>query len=653
MKAALKVPKNLDFHKIGLKVGLEIHQQLDTKRKLFCECPPIIVSHEELSRSPRIRRELRIAKSELGEVDVAAAFEVQRGRVFEYIAPPSASCLVELDEEPPHEISYEALVIGLAVALALNAKPVDEVHVMRKIVVDGSNTTGFQRTAIIAMNGWIETTFGRVGIQTITLEEDAARKLEERENVVVYALDRLGIPLIEISTAPEIHTPTQAKEVAETIGILLRLTGKAKRGLGTIRQDINLSINGSPKIEIKGIQRLELLPKVIANEARRLYGLLLIREELLRRGASPNEVLSQEVFDVTDLFKDCNSRIIRSAMSRGEKVYAVKLPRFDGILGVELQENRRFGTELADYVRQWTGLKGLIHSDELPAYGISEDLVKSLREYLDVGEKDAFVIVVGPQNKVLKALNVVKERAAQAIIGIPKETRAANEDGTTKYMRPQPGSARMYPETDVPPIVVTEELLREARKLVPPSPTKKLEELVKVYGLSKDLAKQILLGGYLKLFEELTSACKTFTPSLIASIFTSLAGELRKHGIEISEIPDDVLREVVVLADAHSLGKDGLVMLITEVSKRGITQANEVRRILDELKLHRLDLESIRLEIKKVIEENKDVVLNKGDRAFSFIMGKVMSKLRGRVDGKLVAAIVKEELSKALSSKEL
>ncbi len=646
MKAALKIPKSLDFQRLGLKVGLEIHQQLETSRKLFCECPPITVSHEELAKAPRIRRELRVAKSELGEIDVAAAFEVQRGRVFEYIAPPSASCLVELDEEPPHEMSREALVIGLAIALALHAKPVDEVHVMRKIVVDGSNTTGFQRTAIIAMNGYVDTSFGKVGIQTVTLEEDAARKIEEHDNVVVYALDRLGIPLVEISTAPDIHSPEQAKEVAETIGILMRLTGKVKRGLGTIRQDINLSISGSPKIEIKGVQRLELLPKVIANEARRLYGLLMIRDELRRRNVKPNDVMSQKPVDVTDLLRDCGSRIVRSALQRGERVYALKLPKFDGILGIELQEGRRFGTELADYVKQWTGLKGLIHSDELPAYGITEDYVQAIRDRLEMGNLDAFVIVIGPTNKVLRALDIVKERAAYAVIGIPKETRAANDDGTTRYMRPQPGAARMYPETDIPPIVVTDELLNEARKLVPPPPTEELTKLVNTYGLSRDLAKQILLSGYLRVFEDLAKECRSFSPSMIASVFTSVAGELRKLGIELSEIPDAVIREVILVADSMNLGKDGLVALLMEVGKRGVKIPEKVRELVEALGIKPLDLESVRKEVEEVINNHMNEIMARGERAFSFVMGKVMSRLRGRVDGKLVAKIVMEELSK-------
>jgi len=644
MKASITIPKKLDYEEIGLKVGLEIHQQLATSRKLFCNCRPVVLPLDRLRNAPRIRRELRVGRSELGEVDVAAAFEIQRKRVFEYIAPREASCLVELDEEPPHDLSREALVIALAIALAMHSLPVDEVHVMRKIVVDGSNTTGFQRTAIVALGGYVDCPSGRVRIQTVTLEEDAARKIEERGNVVIYSLDRLGIPLVEISTAPDIRSPQHAKEAAETIGTLMRLTYRVRRGLGTIRQDINLSIRGSPKIEIKGIQRLDLLPKVVANEARRLYGLLRIRDELRKRGATSQEVLAQQPVDVTDIVKDCNSKIIKSAIRRGERAYALKLPKFDGLLGVELQEGRRFGTELADYVRQWTGLKGLIHSDELPGYGIAEDAVKEIRRSLEAADGDAFVIVLGPKTRALRALEVVRERAAQAIEGIPKETRAANDDGTTRYLRPQPGAARMYPETDIPPIRITSDIIEEAKKIMPPLPSEKLAFLRRAYNLSEDLARQLLLSEYLPLFENLAKSVHYLQPSLVASIFTSLAGELRKDGIDISMLSDDVLREIVLVGDRLRLGKEAIMTLLREAAVRGIESPQAVAQLAKELGLESVSEDEIRQRVRTVIDTYRQEILKRGNRAFSFVMGKVMGELRGKADGKLVARIVQEEL---------
>jgi len=647
MKAALQVPEKLDYHALGLRVGLEIHQQLDTPRKLFCSCPPKTVTENELRQSERFIRTLRIGRSELGELDAAAAFEFQRGRVFEYIAPHEASCLVELDEEPPHPICEEAVVAALAIALALGANPVDEIHVMRKIVVDGSNTTGFQRTAIVALGGVVHDPEGDVRIQTITVEEDAARKIEEREGRVVYSLDRLGIPLIEISTAPDIRSPDHAKRVAEKIGLLMRLAKVAKRGIGTIRQDINLSIDGTPKIEIKGVQRLDLLPKVIANEARRLYGLLMIRDELRKRGVREEDLANQVPVDVTEIFRNTKCKFIARTIKQGERVYALKLPKFDGILGVELQPGRRFGTELADYVRQWTGLAGLIHSDELPAYGIDENEVTKVREALNAGPEDAFILVVGPSEKALRALEVVKRRCIDALHGVPKETRAANDDGTTRYMRPQPGAARMYPETDIPPLRVTRELLEKAQALAPPTPEKKLAELIEQYKLSEDLAKQMLHSEYLSLFEEAVKRFSNLEPSLIASIFTTIRGELKKDGMDLDMLSDEQILTVLEVSNEYKLDKDSIKELLAYVCKRGSATIRELREYIERV-LRPMSEDELRKFIRSKIEEFSDEVKRRGPRAFSFLMGKIMQELRGRVSGKRVADILRDELSKFL-----
>ncbi len=644
--SAISVPKSIDYEAIKLRVGLEIHQQLDTSSKLFCNCVPSIVDDSILKKSAHVKRFLRATRSELGEIDTAAAFETQRQRIFDYIAPSTASCLVELDEEPPHPLNRDALIIAIAIARALNSMIVDEVHVMRKIVVDGSNTTGFQRTAIIALGGRVSDEYGDVGIQTIALEEDAARKISEDIGSVTYSLDRLGIPLIEISTAPDIKSPLHAKRIAEKIGLMLRLTGKAKRGIGTIRQDLNISIAGAPKIEVKGVQKLELIPKVIEEEVRRLVGLLMIREELVKRGASREEVLSQRYVDVTDILKNCNSRLIRDSITRGGRAYAIKLPKFGGILGIELQTNRRFGTELADYARQWANVKGLIHSDELPGYGIDESMAIELKKYLGVGQSDAFVIIVDEPKKVLKALEIVKQRAAEAIIGIPKETRGANDDGTTRYLRPQPGAARMYPETDVPPIRIDDVIMKEAEKYIPPTAEEELEQLTKVYGLSYELARQLIHSEYLMLFKNAVKIYR-IEPKTIATVLTVIMGELRSEGIDVDTISDEQLHILFKLIEGYKLGKDSIknaiVMLIQNPM---MTYEDIANAILSK----RIGIDEVRQIVRSIIINNIDDVRKRGPKAFQYVMGKAMNELRGKVDGKQVALIVREEIDKVLSS---
>ena len=646
VEAKLDVAK-YDPRKLGLRVGLEIHQQLDTKHKLFCSCPTKLV--EQPPEKPAFARRLRPTRSELGEVDIAALFEWRKGRVYEYYAPDECSCLVEADEEPPHSLNRDALVIGLSIALALNAKPVDEVHVMRKIVIDGSNTTGFQRTAIIALGGCIELPSGKkVRIQTIAIEEDAARKVDERGNSVRFLLDRMGVPLIEISTAPDIETPEEAYETAFIIGQLMRLTGKVKRGIGTIRQDLNVSIKGGVKTEIKGVQRLDLLPKVVLYEAIRQARLLEIREELRKRGISPQDVEREsKIVDVTEIFKNTKCRIIKRALSRGGRVYAVKLPGFHGLLGVEVQPGRRFGTELADYARFWGGVGGIFHSDELPGYGISEEELSKVFEVVGARKGvDAVVIVADEPKAARKALEAVIERAKMAVIGIPKETRAVLPDGTTKFMRPQPGAARMYPETDIPPVEITDDILAEANKLKPVHPLVKLKELKTKYGLSEQLAQQLLRHVHLDFYEYLAEKYgDKVSPTYIASIFINILRNLEREGVPVENLSENHIEDVVRALAQHRITKDVVPQVLEFLAKNPTKNVEEAIKALG---IGAISLEEVEKLVEEAVEALKEEIMSRGMAALSKVMGRVMPVLRGKIEGRVVAEIVKKKISELL-----
>ncbi|MFC1454854.1 Glu-tRNA(Gln) amidotransferase subunit GatE, partial [Candidatus Undinarchaeota archaeon] len=291
----------IDYAKIGLKAGIEIHQQLDTE-KLYCKCPSAISKNEpEFS----ITRKLRAAASEMGEYDPAALLEMKKDRTFEYQFDPKTACLVELDEEPPGPLNPEALRIALQLSILLNANISEEVHVMRKTVVDGSNTGGFQRTSLIATGGQVDTPEGKVDLLAICLEEDAARIISKEEGKSTYNLDRLGIPLIELATAPQMKTPNQVREVSYKIGSFLRSL-KVKRGLGTIRQDVNISIKEGVRVEIKGVQQLNTIPLLVELEARRQIELVKIAKELKKNKAKVGELK-----DVSEALKKSESKIIK------------------------------------------------------------------------------------------------------------------------------------------------------------------------------------------------------------------------------------------------------------------------------------------------------------------------------------------------------
>ncbi len=633
-----------NYEELGLRVGLEIHQQLDTKHKLFCDCPARLAS----SSTPTIEviRYLRAAKSEIGEIDPAALYEMQRGRKIIYQVPQGHACLVELDEEPPHELNREALAIAIAIAKALHSTILDEIHVMRKIVIDGSNPTGFQRTAIVAIGGYVEDEEGKVGIQTICVEEDAARKVDEGPGYVKYNLDRLGIPLIEIATTPDIKSPEQALRVAFKIGLIMRLTGKVKRGIGTIRQDLNVSIKNGVKTEIKGVSKLELIPKVIKYEVMRQLKLLEIRDELRRRGLHEDE-LSYEIYDITEIVRKSRSKLIRKLIEKGNRVYAVKLPKLSGILKIEVQPNRRFGTELSDYAKAWGGVGGLIHSDELPGYGIDEEITNEIYKYLKLKKgRDAFAFVISDKDRAQRALQAIIDRVKYALKGIPRETRGANPDGTTRYLRPQPGAARMYPETDVPPIKVDESILREASKYVPKTPDELLKELVEVHKLSKDLAFNLIKDPMLHLYLDLVSELgNDVPPRIIASTLMIHMKSLKSEGVNIDVIDVSTLKKVLLAVGKGEVAKEAIPEILAEYARR------YPKAVIDEIisKFKGLSRDEVVKIVRKIIEDNKDEIIKRGVKAFNFVMGKVMSIVRGKVDGKLVAEIVKNELSRLMS----
>lgn len=630
----------VNYADLGLKVGLEIHVQLNTDKKLFCPCPTRTSGE---GKQVVFQRYLRPARSEVGEVDPAALLEWKRGRLYVYTAPENQTCLVEADEEPPHPVNEEALVVALAVARALKMDIVDEVHVMRKIVIDGSNVGGFQRTALIAMGGHIDVEGKRIGIQTLCLEEDAARKIEERDVEVHFNLDRLGIPLIEIATRPDINSPELALKTALKIGQLVRLTGKAKRGLGSIRQDLNISISGGAKVEIKGIQHLYLIQQVVEYEVERQVKLLEIRDELQKRNVSRDDI-KPDIVDVTKIFENTQSKLIKRALSQPEgAVFALKLPGFKGLLGREIQPGRRFGTELSDYAKVWSGVGGIIHTDELPGYGIEVNEVAKL--YSETGsdpEKDAVVIVVDARRKAEKALFSIAERASYAVVGVPEETRAANPDGTTRYMRPRPGAARMYPETDIPPIVITQELLKNAELYVPEHPDVKYKRLLEEHGLSRSLALALLNDLRLDLYEHLAKNYGGKVPcSVIASIFVNVIPALRREGIPVDDLDESILENVIKALAEGVIAKEAVPDVLSYLARNPNTDIAKATEALGIKYVSMEDLDSI---IARAIDVNKEKIFAKRDKAFSIVMSEVMKTVRGKVDGKLVAERVKTKL---------
>jgi glutamyl-tRNA(Gln) amidotransferase subunit E len=575
--------------------------------------------------------------SELGEVDPAAMWEFRKHRVFVYEGYYDTTCLVELDEEPPHEPDPESLEVALAVAQMFNAKVFDEIYVMRKIVIDGSNTSGFQRTMLVAHDGLAKFFDYKVPIQTIALEEDAARKIEERGDTVVYRLDRLGIPLIEISTGILTYSPQEIMEVAYYIGHSIKMTGKAKRGLGTVRQDVNVSISNGAKTEIKGVPDLGLIPKVIEYEVQRQLNLLAIRDELRSRGVR-EDWFTEDFIDVTDIFSGTKSNILRRVIDTGGRVIAIKVPGLRGILGKEVQPGRRFGTELADRVRVWTSLSGLIHSDELPGYGITGEEVSRVSSRLGV---DSFILLAGNNDRDLAdAVKVIIERIKEAMYGVPEETRAANPDGTTKFMRPRPGAARMYPETDLRPIRVTIEMLEKARSLIPEPIESRVNRYIS-YGMSRELAMQVIRSPYYDLIDYLIEEFKDkVSATLIANTLVNTLRSLQRDGVDVSRINEEHLRDLFNALSNGAITKEAIPDVLRAWAEEPSANINA---IIGKLGLSKMSYGEVR---EVVFKRARELGIKDRDK----LIKALIRDLRGRADPSDVIRAVDEYLNTEKSS---
>ncbi|MDP4012096.1 MAG: Glu-tRNA(Gln) amidotransferase subunit GatE [Candidatus Nanoarchaeia archaeon] len=467
----------MNYKNIGFKCGLEVHQQLET-HNLFCNCPSLV--RDPNNPNIKFNRKLRASAGETGTIDLAAAFETKKGKKIFYEACSTSSCLVECDDEPPHKLNEDAIDTAIMIAMLLNAKIVDQIHVMRKVVVDGSNTTGFQRTMLIATDGYIETSKGKVSIPTICLEEESAQKLNSTDYSITYRLDRLGVPLIEVATGPDIKDPEHAKETASLLGMILRSTNRVKRGIGTIRQDVNLSIKTHPRVEVKGFQELRYMPRVIENEVQRQQ----------------------------------------------------------------------------------------------------------------------------------------KEKSGKPHV------RKANPDGTTSFLRPMPGSARMYPETDHPPFEITPNQIKLVK--IPELITEKALKLEKKYNLQPSLAKELLEN---KQFDFLVKRYTKLEPFTIAQILIETPKEIESRlKINASKLKEQDFEFVIKNLNENKIQKSAVINILSKLAENKKVNLADYE-VISDTKLEQ--------EVKKIVEANKGASLNA-------IMGEVMKKLQSKVDGKKAMELIKK-----------
>ena len=629
------------INNVGVKIGLEIHQQLATNKKLFCNCVP--TDTEEYSL--KFQRKLRAAKSELGEYDPAVLFEKSKSKSISYYANPESSCLVEQDEEPPHELDDDAKRIALIIASALKSEIFSEIYPMRKTVVDGSNTTGFQRTMLISQGGSYEVEGTTIGIQSICLEEDAAKNLGDEGIIRKFGLERLGIPLVEIATDPFEVEPQHIKKIALALGRILRSTKKVKRGLGSIRQDVNVSIKeGGVVIEVKGVQQLDQLEKVVEYEAKRQQGLLEISKELQKRDWIHDKEKDQK--DITRLFSKCKSKIIQNALKKEHKIFGISFRKMGGMFGFSPYEGIRLGKEIAELVR-FFGIGGVFHSDEIPNYGIEKIDIENLKEFLKIKKEDAFLILAATDEKI----HIVIEQIISRIEfiknnGIPIDTRLATVNGETKFLRPRPGAARMYPETDIPPIIVSKKELESAKENIPKSWDESILELQTKYKINLQLAEQIFDSKYIELFENIIGKIKT-NPTFVASILCSTITNLERKGLDSDLLKNEDIFKLFELLEKGEIAKESIEIIFENIMSKKSKSIEEAMKNASIESINEEDLDKI---IKDIVDKNQEIIKNQKERAMGPLMGIVMKELRGKASGEIINKLLSKNIKEKLEN---
>ena len=625
----------IDIDKIGLKVGLEIHQQLDTSKKLFCNCKPI----ENTEYTEKFTRKLRAAKSELGKIDPAALFESSKSKTIVYYANQNSSCLVEKDDEPPHDLDVKAKEIALLISSALNSKIFSEIHVMRKTVIDGSNTSGFQRTMLVAQGGQIMVDEKKVGVQSICLEEDAGKLIKDESNQRFFSLDRLGVPLVEIALEPVSGDPAFVRKIALTLGRLLRVTKKVARGIGTIRQDVNVSIDGGGVVEIKGVQQLEQLEKIIEYEAKRQYGLKLISEKINSLGTY--DIDESDVFTISSLLENCNSKIIKKSLENESVIKAIRVKKFSGIFGFEPFSGIRLGKEIGELVR-FFGIGGVFHSDELPNYGIENEDIQKIRKHLELEQHDAFLIIAGTEPTLNFAVNSIINRIKNAKNGPLAETRAATPTNETIFLRPRPGASRMYPETDIPTIRVSNIELDNASSMIPKSWDATISHIQNKYKINQQLSEQIFDSEYFDLFEKICNNDKT-SPNFVASVLCSTITSLQRNNFDASLLKDKEIFDVFDLLNENKISKESIEIIFKQIMSG---KAISVSEAIQNASIKNLTEEELSKILDKIIEDNLDKIKQDGMRSISSLMGLAMKQVRGQVSGNLVNNLLSEKIKK-------
>ncbi|MBT3232287.1 MAG: Glu-tRNA(Gln) amidotransferase subunit GatE [Calditrichaeota bacterium] len=617
-----------DYAFIGFRSGLEIHQQLLTKKKLFCRCPAGQYSSEF---DAEILRHMRPTLSELGEYDGTALMEFKTHKEILYHINRDTVCTYEMDDTPPFELNEEALDNALEIGLLYKCSLVDEIHIARKQYLDGSIPTGFQRTTIVGLNGSIPFKDRIVDIVQLGLEEDSCREFSDIDHRRVYLTDRLGIPLIETVTAPQMITPDEVAEVGEILRKLTRSTGKVRTGLGAGRQDVNVSVHGGTRIEIKGVPRLPSIPRLTYNEAMRQFNLLRLRAELNARGVTP-ETFSSQTEDVTRIVSKTKYQPIHDAVKAGKMVRCVKLSGFKGLLNWQTQTDTYFSREISDRVRViacLTTLPNIVHSDSMTDT-LTTAKWKEVRKAMNAEENDAVVLVWGDSRDTETGAKEIIIRAQEATVGIPSETRQALSDGTNGFERILPGADRMYPDTDLPPKRITDDRISTCSSELPEYFWKR-QDWYRDLGVLEDCIDSLSISRFADLFKKLVEEDQ-INPKFLGVVFVQFMKRLRKNNVPLEDLTVEMVEKILLAHKTEKIAREGLLDMLALIACKGDVLEENLPKIPSEEEVETV----VTASATEAVKLTPDV---DGSR-HRLAMRLAMASLKGRYSGNKLATRV-------------
>ncbi|HPX59477.1 MAG TPA: Glu-tRNA(Gln) amidotransferase subunit GatE [Bacteroidales bacterium] len=595
----LKNAQPKDYQRIGFSVGLEVHQQLLTKEKLFCRCPAGIYQKPD-EYDAELLRHMRPTLSELGTYDDSALMEFKTKKKIIYRISNTTACTYDIDDTPPFPINREALRIALEIALACKMNIVSETHIIRKPYLDGSIPSGFQCTALLGIEGEIELKNKKIRLAQLSIEEDSCREISDEGHTRIFSVDRMGIPMVEIVTYPDILHPTEVMEVSNYIRFLNRSTGKVRTGIGTGRQDVNVSCKGGTRIEIKGVAHTKWLPALSHNECFRQWALLAIKEKLQKRVKKENWKMQSVQLNSKD-FPTAYAPI-KKAFQQNKHVIAVNLPYFAGLLSHFTQPDKAFYDEYVHRLKVIAcfSVPNMICSEDMDEQ-LEVDFTQKIRQELHSKEEDAQIIFWGPENNISTALQVIEERSLMAFDGVPKETRQSFSDGTTAFERVLPSSDRMYPDTDTLPITIDDKLIEEIKQQLPQS-VSEIKQQLKDWEIPEDCHAYILSRNYFTYIQHIVDNLH-YTPKFIGVFFGQKLKHL--HG-QYRHIPFAIQRlyELFAFLEKENIDKGIAYKMLKQLF---IHPAKDFEAILDLLDFKRINEDKIVKQIPLIADKYKAI----------------------------------------------